>query len=55
VLDGATVRKRDVKIGIRGTREVEVLSGLADGERVASPAATDLNDGARVRVIAGGS
>ena len=52
VLDGAHVRKREVKIGIRGTREVEVLSGLTDGERVASPAATDLKDGARVRVVA---
>ena len=51
VLDGATARKREVKIGIRGTRSVEVLSGLADGERVASPAATDLKDGARVRII----
>jgi RND family efflux transporter MFP subunit len=51
VLDGATVRKREVKVGIRGTRQVEVLSGLADGERVASPAATELADGARVRVI----
>ncbi len=51
VLDGATVRRREVKIGIRGTRAVEVLSGLADGERVAAPAATGLEDGARVRVI----
>ncbi len=51
VLDGATARKRDVKIGIRGTRAVEVLSGLADGERVAAPAVTGLADGARVRVI----
>jgi RND family efflux transporter MFP subunit len=51
VLDGATARKRDVKIGIRGTRAVEVLSGLADGERVAAPAVTSLADGARVRVI----
>jgi len=50
VLDGARARKREVKIGIRGTRSVEVLSGLADGERVASPAATELSDGARVRV-----
>ena len=49
-LDGNRARKREVKIGIRGTRSVEVLSGLADGERVASPAATDLKDGARVRV-----
>jgi RND family efflux transporter MFP subunit len=50
VLDGSRARKREVKIGIRGTRSVEVLSGLADGERVASPAPTDLTDGARVRV-----
>ena len=50
VLDGAHVRKREVRIGIRGTREVEVLSGLAEGEKVASPAATELKDGARVRV-----
>jgi RND family efflux transporter MFP subunit len=51
VLDGRSARKREVKLGIRGTRSVEVLSGLADGERVASPAATDLTDGARVRIV----
>ena len=52
VIDGSRVRaSATVKIGIRGTRAVEILSGLADGERVASPAATDLKDGARVRVI----
>ncbi len=50
VLDGSRVRKREVSVGIRGTRAVEVLSGLAEGERVASPAATDLTDGARVRL-----
>jgi len=50
VLDGNHAKKREVKIGIRGTRVVEVLSGLAEGERVASPAATDLRDGVRVRV-----
>jgi multidrug efflux pump subunit AcrA (membrane-fusion protein) len=54
VLDGGTARKREVKIGIRGTRTVEVLSGLADGERVASPAATDLKDGARIRIVDAG-
>jgi RND family efflux transporter MFP subunit len=52
VVDGTRVRKRDVKVGIRGTRTVEVLSDLADGERVASPAATELKDGSRVRIIA---
>jgi RND family efflux transporter MFP subunit len=50
VIDGARVRKREIKVGIRGTRAIEVLSGLGDGERVASPAATDLKDGARVHV-----
>lgn len=50
VLDGNRVRKRVVKIGIKGTRMTEILSGLDDGARVASPAATDLKDGARVRV-----
>ena len=50
VIDGNKVRRREVKIGIRGTRAVEVLDGLKEGERVASPAATDLKDGARVRI-----
>ena len=51
VVQGNQVRKREVKIGIRGTREVEVLSGLVDGERVASPAPTNLKSGANVRVV----
>jgi RND family efflux transporter MFP subunit len=51
VIDGNRVRRRTVKIGIRGTRAVEILSGLSDGERIASPASTDLTDGARVRVV----
>lgn len=50
VLDGSHARKRAVTVGIRGTRLVEVLSGLADGEQVASPAPTELKDGARVRI-----
>ena len=50
VVDGSQARKRAVQIGIRGTRAVEVLSGLKEGERVVSPAPTDLTDGARVRV-----
>jgi RND family efflux transporter MFP subunit len=50
VIDGNHVRKREINVGIRGTRTVEVLSGLKDGERVASPAATELKDGARVRI-----
>ena len=51
VIDGSRARKREVKIGIRGTRAVEVLDGLKEGERVASPAPTGLKDGARVHVL----
>lgn len=50
VVDGNRVRRREVTVGIRGTRVVEILSGLQEGNRVASPAATDLRDGAYVRV-----
>lgn len=50
VVDGSRVRKRNVTIGIRGTRAVEVLDGLKEGDRVAAPASADLKDGARVRV-----
>ena len=51
VVDGDRVRKRNVEIGIRGTRVVEVASGLTENERVASPAASALVDGRRVRII----
>jgi RND family efflux transporter MFP subunit len=53
VLDGNSVRLRKVEIGIRGTRHVEILSGLADGERVASPMPAGLADGSRVRAVQG--
>ena len=54
VLDGDRVRKREVEVGIRGTRAVEVLSGLSEGERVASPAPTDLQRRrARAAIAAG--
>lgn len=52
VVDGVRARKRAVTIGIRGTRTVEVIDGLKDGERVVSPAPAGLKDGARLRVAA---
>jgi RND family efflux transporter MFP subunit len=51
VLDGNRVRRRQVETGIRGTRNVEIVSGLKEGERVASPAPSTIADGARVRVL----
>lgn len=52
VIDGDRLRRRQVVIGIRGTRAVEVASGLKDGERVASPAPAGGAEGQRVRLIA---
>jgi RND family efflux transporter MFP subunit len=51
VVDGARARKRAVTVGIRGTRTVEILSGLVDGEQVASPAGGALKDGTRLHLI----
>ncbi len=51
LLDGNKIRKKDIEIGIRGTRSVEVLSGLWEKDRVVSPAIADLKDGERVRVV----
>jgi len=50
IIDGNAVRKRAVSVGLRGTREVEVIEGVQEGERVASPASAALKDGTRVRV-----
>jgi RND family efflux transporter MFP subunit len=49
-LDGNRVRQREIDTGIRGTRAIEIVAGLAEDERIASPAA-DLTDGRRVRVV----
>jgi membrane fusion protein, multidrug efflux system len=51
VIESERAERRLVDIGIRGTRAVEVLAGLAEGERVASPAPAGLSDGSRVRVV----
>ncbi|KQY99913.1 RND transporter [Pseudolabrys sp. Root1462] len=52
VIDGSRARRRPVTVGIRGTRAVEIVAGIAEGERVASPAPAGLKDGARLRVLA---
>jgi len=55
VIAGDRVAKREVQVGIRGTRTVEILSGVREDERVASPAVADLADGRRVRTSKGGA
>jgi len=49
VINGNHAERRPVTFGIRGTRAIEVLSGLTEGERIAVPFPTGLRDGARVR------
>jgi RND family efflux transporter MFP subunit len=51
VVEGSRLKKRAIEVGIRGTRAVEVLSGVGENERVASPAITGLADGRRVRAV----
>lgn len=49
VVEGETGRRRELSIGIRGTGDVEVLSGLPEQARVVAPFPDKLRDGARVR------
>ena len=53
VVDGSRVRRRAVTVGIRGTRTVEIISGVTGGERVVAPVPPGLVDGRRVRIVAG--
>jgi RND family efflux transporter MFP subunit len=52
-VDGNRVRARQIEVGIRGARQIEILSGLKESERVVAPAPESLADGQRVRVVLG--
>jgi RND family efflux transporter MFP subunit len=49
IVDGGRARRRQVKIGIKGTRATEILEGLDVKDQVVSPAVTGLRDGTPVR------
>ena len=51
VLDGDTVRERKIKTGLTSEGLVEVVSGLAEGDRLIARAGTFLKDGDIVRPI----
>lgn len=55
VVANGRVRQVQVKTGIRGTRAVQVDTGLNAGDVVVSPARTDIKDGVRVQVAPAGS
>lgn len=48
--EGGGARRRELTIGIRGTGEVEVLSGLPEEARVIAPYPDKLGEGARIRL-----
>ena len=51
VVEGDRAVRRSVTLGIRGTRAVEIVVGLSEGEKIIAPPPQGLKDGAKVRVI----
>jgi RND family efflux transporter MFP subunit len=51
VVESGRIAKRSIEAGIRGTRLVEVRSGLGDGDRVVTPYDATLEQGRRVRPV----
>ncbi len=52
VIDGFRAHRRKVETGIRGTRAIEIASGLKEGDIVVASVPNGLADGARVSVTA---
>lgn len=51
LLDGQRVSRRDVRLGLGDDDQVQVVDGLALGDRVVVRGLETLTDGTRVRVI----
>jgi RND family efflux transporter MFP subunit len=51
VVNGHVAQRREVKVGIRGTRAVEIVEGLSEQDRVVSPATAAVADGRRVHLV----
>jgi len=50
-VESGRLQRLKVEIGIRGARSVEIVSGLKEGQIVASPARAELKPGQRVRPV----
>jgi HlyD family secretion protein len=48
---GDEVHRRDIKVGAASVQKYEVVSGVAEGDRVALPGDVDLTDGMKVRTV----
>ena len=53
VLDGQRVSRRDLRLGLGDDDKVQVLDGVAEGDRVAVRGLETLTDGAGIRVVGG--
>jgi multidrug efflux pump subunit AcrA (membrane-fusion protein) len=52
IIEGSTLREKEVRIGERPSRQVEIVNGLSDGERVALPfRGSELRDRAEVEIV----
>lgn len=52
VIEGNTLKEKEVKLGERSGDEVEITEGLREGERIALPAkGQELKDGATVEIV----
>lgn len=52
VIDNDRLKKKSVTVGIRGTRMVEILSGLTEQDRIASPISAEMREDRRVHATA---
>jgi hypothetical protein len=50
MVDDGRIRRVPVKVGIRGSRNIEIIGDVSKGTPVLSPARIDLADGARIRI-----
>jgi HlyD family secretion protein len=51
LVDGGRLRRREIRIGLSNATEVEVLSGVQEGDTLALPGAAPLRDNIAVRVL----
>lgn len=49
VLSDGRLSRRKVETGLRGTRMIEIVAGVSEGDAIVSPASTQLRDGQRAR------
>ena len=50
MVDDGRIRRVTVTVGIRGSRNIEIIGDVSKGTPVLSPARIDLADGARIRI-----